>query len=191
MEEDRVLKRRLVLKKKVKRCISQTLLSIILLLLGLIVGKTHPTFMDMVEKKVYEDSFEFVKARQLYDTYLGSFVPFSGILKEEQAVFSENISYKGQSSYMDGVKLEVSSSYIVPALQEGIVVFIGEKEGYGNTIIVEQTDGVDVFYGNISNLNVNLYDYIEKGTPIGEVVDNTLYLVFQKEGQVIDYKNYI
>ena len=51
---------------------------------------------------------------------------------------------------------------MVPVIESGVVVFIGEKEGYGNTIIVEQVNGVDVYYSNINPSNIKLYDYIEK-----------------------------
>lgn len=43
----------------------------------------------------------------------------------------------------------VSNNYLVPTLESGIVVFMGEKEGYGKTIIIEQINGIDVWYSNI------------------------------------------
>ena len=80
---------------------------------------------------------------------------------------------------------------MVPSIESGIVVFMGEKEGYGNTIIIEQVNGVDVYYSNINPSNIKLYDYIEKGKLLGEVKDNKLYMVFQKDGKYLDYKKYI
>ncbi len=46
--------------------------------------------------------------------------------------------------------------------ESGIVVYIGEKENYKQTVIVQQMNGVDVWYGNIKQANVKLYDYVEK-----------------------------
>jgi len=40
------------------------------------------------------------------------------------------LSYSKESVYKDGVKLTVSDNYLVPALESGIVIFIGNKEGY-------------------------------------------------------------
>ena len=80
---------------------------------------------------------------------------------------------------------------MVPSFESGIVVYIGEKENYKQTVIVQQMNGVDVWYGNIKQTNVKLYDYVEKGALIGQVSDKTLYLVFQKEGKFIDYQNYL
>ncbi len=191
MERNKVLKERLVLKKSIKRFINQCLLSIIILLIGLILIKKNPTLKNIINKKVYEENIQFMKIKQIYDNYFGSLLPLNKVFKKEEAVFSENLSYTAYEKYKDGVKLKVNNNYMVPAIKEGIVVFIGEKEGYGNTIIVEQTDGVDVFYSNMKEVNVKLYDYIEKGNLLGEVNNNELYLVFQKEGNIIDYKNYI
>ena len=80
---------------------------------------------------------------------------------------------------------------MIPALESGVVVFLGEKEEYGTTIIIEQINGVEVFYSNVDALNLKLYDYVEKGKLIGEVKDNKLYLVFSKDGKYLNYKDYI
>ena len=105
-------------------------------------------------------------------------------------VFNENITYNKSSLYKDGVKLSVSEKYLVPILESGIVIFIGDKDDYGKTIIIEQVDGVKTLYGNISNININLYDYVSKGEFLGSANGNTMYLVFQNNEGYIDYKKY-
>ena len=80
---------------------------------------------------------------------------------------------------------------MIPALESGVVVFLGEKEEYGTTIIIEQINGVEVFYSNVNAVNLKLYDYVEKGKLIGEVKGNKLYLVFSKDGKYLNYKDYI
>lgn len=91
---------------------------------------------------------------------------------------------------MDGVSLKVSSDYLVPVINGGLVVFVGEKEGYGKVIIIEQEDGIDCWYGNLDNVNVNLYDYVEKGSLLGSVSEE-LYLVFKNKGEIVSYEKYI
>ena len=76
-------------------------------------------------------------------------------------LMNQNVNIKNIS--LDGNKFIVEKQYLMPILQSGMVVFVGEKEGYGNTIIVQQVDGVDVWYSNITS-NVKLYDYIEKNS---------------------------
>ena len=46
------------------------------------------------------------------------------------------LKYNNISIYHDGIKLEVSDNYLVPALKEGMVLFIGDKDNYGKTIII-------------------------------------------------------
>ena len=41
----------------------------------------------------------------------------------------------------------------------------------------------------ISN-NLKLYDYVKRGELLGEV-DNTLYLVYRKNGKSLNYEEYI
>ena len=79
---------------------------------------------------------------------------------------------------------------MVPSLESGIVVFVGEKEKYGNIVIIQSKDKVDYWYGNMDNLNIKLYDYVEKGNLLG-VADNYLYLLFQKNGEYLDYKIFL
>ena len=88
-------------------------------------------------------------------------------------------------------KLNVEDNYLIPIIENGIVVFIGNKDNYGKTVIIEQVDGIDVWYSNIKANNIKMYDYIEKGSLIGEVKGKKLYMVFQKDGAFLDYKKYI
>ena len=80
---------------------------------------------------------------------------------------------------------------MVPAIESGVVVFLGQKEEYGQTIIVEQINGVEVFYSNVEPVELKLYDYIEKGKLLGEVKGKKLYMVFSKDGKYLNYKDYI
>ena len=47
-----------------------------------------------------------------------------------------------------------------------------------------------MWYGNISNTSVKLYDYVKKGDILGEVNDY-LYLVYKKNGNILNYEDYI
>ena len=63
-------------------------------------------------------------------------------------------------------------------------------DNYNNTIIIEGIDGVDIWYGNIKNNNVKLYDYVNRGEFLGEVNDNKLYLVFEKNKEYLSFEDY-
>lgn len=187
----KTIKKRLVLKTEVKILLSKILISIIIFLSAAIIVKQHPEYKTVIKTKIYEDSFKFTKLKSLYEEYFGEILSLDKIIKEEQSVFNEEIAYSSKQSYLDGVELTVQNNYLVPALESGIVVFIGEKENYGNTIIIEQTNGIDVFYSNINSIDINIYDYVEKGELLGETKSNKLYLLFQKDGEILNYQDYV
>lgn len=165
-----------------------TLVLIIILFLSILCSKDIKT-KNKIYKKVYNSSFHFSSFKMNYNKYIGNILPFTDTFKVKK-VFSEKLKYESISKYNKGVKLKVSNNYLVPSIKGGIVIFTGEKDKK-KTIIVQQADGVDVYYSNFSNINVKLYDYIEDNQILGEVKNNTLYLTFNKDGTEIDYKKYI
>lgn len=145
---------------------------------------------ETIHKYVFTDGIPFTKIKKIYNKYLGGILPIKKEINT-QKVFNEQLNYDALSVYYDGVNLTVSNSYLVPSITEGMVVFIGNKENYNNTIIVEDLNGVYIWYGNISTTSLKLYDYVEKGTYIGEVNNNNLYMVFSKNGKYLNYEEYL
>ena len=177
------------LKKYFKGLVIRLLIVVLLFLTALIACKCNSQIKDKVYKYLYTEDISFTKIKKIYNKYLGGILPIKKEVDTEK-VFQEKLKYTDLSIYQDGIKLSVGNNYLVPALQEGMVVFVGDKENYGNTIIVEDLDGVRYWYGNITTSSLKLYDYIEKGSLIGETSTN-LYLVFSKDDNYLDYEKYI
>lgn len=173
-----------------KNIVLRVLITIIVTLILLIGFKMNNNFKKTFYHYVYEENFPFSVVKNFLQEKFGTSLTFDKIVTDEE-VFNEKLSYKDKSLYHDGVKLTVSSEYMIPSLESGIVVYIGEKENYKQVVIVQQMNGVDVWYGNIKQANVKLYDYVEKGSLIGQVDNKTLYLAFQKEGKFVDYQSYL
>lgn len=172
--------------------ISKLLITIILTLITLILLKSNNKLKTFFYNKVYDNNISFATINKWYENYFGSSIPFKELVeKDTKAVFNNKLEYSKKEKYLDGVKLSVDKNYLVPILESGMVVYIGKKEEYGNTVIVQQVNGVDVWYGNINNPNVKLYDYVEKGKLLGDVKNNNLYLVFKKDGKVLSYEKNI
>ena len=172
--------------------ISRLFITTILTLAILITLKANKNFKSVFYQTIYETNFSFATVNNWYQGMFGSPIPFGNFVKKvTEPVFQETLTYQEKNKYLDGVNLTVEKQYLVPSLESGLVVFIGEKEGYGNTIIIQQMNGIDVWYGNMEEVSVKLYDYIEKGSLLGESMNQTLYLVFKKEGNVLDYNDYI
>ena len=174
-----------------KAC-TKLLLLICIFLIGCIICKNDISYRNEIYNKIYKENISFVGVKNFYNKYLGGIIPLDNIIKEDNTkmVFNEQINFSSYSKYLEGIKISVNDNYLVPIIESGMVIFIGEKEGYGNTIIIEGLNGVDIWYSNIINSNVKLYDYIEKGSFLGEV-NKELYLVFCNNGDYLEYEDYI
>ena len=169
---------------------NKLLICFILVLTCLIIMKTNKDFKNYIEKNVFHDNLSFAYINNLYNRYFGKILP-SYKTEETTPVFKENLEYSEYHKYYNGYQLEVSNDYLVPVIESGIVVFNGNMENFGNVLIIEGIDGVDIWYGNIKNLSVNLYDYIDKGSFLGETNGNKLYLVFEKNQEYLKFEDYI
>ena len=172
-----------------KRFLIKSMICMVLFLMFLIGIKKIEGFDSFIYDNVYSKNLSFAKFNSWYEKHFGNLFPINNV--EEVGVFSESLIYNSSKEYKDGVILTVSDNYLVPSINNGIVVYIGVKEEYGNTIIIEDEDGLDIWYSNIDILNINMYDYVKKGDYLGEVIDNNLIMVFQKDGKNEDYNKYI
>ena len=177
--------------KYLRSLILRSMIAVLLFLTMAILSKSSKTYKDLIVKNIYEENISFTKIKKLYDKYLGGITPLDKAIDKEITVFEEKLSYENASIYHDGVKLEVTNNYLVPVQEEGMVIFIGEKENYGNVIIVEGIDGIDIWYGNMDTTTAKLYDYVGKNSYLGTTKGNTLYLAYQKDGNFLDYKEYL
>lgn len=171
------------------KTISKILIVVIITLCVLIGLKKSQSFNSFFYKNVYESSIPFMKINNWYEKIFGYSLPFKN-LDNTELVFNEKLSYDSYEDYYDGVKLDVNQNYMVPSLGTGLVLFIGEKENYGDTVIVSLNTGVDVWYSNIDS-SVKLYDYVKTGELIGISKDEYIYMVFKKDGNILDYEEYI
>ena len=169
--------------------ILKALIVAVITLVLLIVMKTNVKFKTMYYKYVYDTSITFTKFNNLYNKYFKD-LNINKINNSTKTVSDEKLSYSKVTKYKDGAKLLVSNHYTVPSMESGIVVFIGDKEDYGKVIIIQQINGIDLLYGNIDNVNYKLYDYVKKGDILGSA-NKYLYLVYKKDGKVLDYEKYL
>ncbi len=172
-----------------KNIICRTLLTISIVLFILVICNVSDKFRTYINKYVFETNYNFARINALYKKYMLDLKP-----KKDENITpvskNDSLGVYGKKDYLDGVELTVSEDYNVTMLESGLVVFVGEKEGYGNCVVVQQSNGIDVTYGNISEVNVKVYDYIEKGKIIG-TASNKLYMTFASEGEFLDYRTYI
>jgi stage IV sporulation protein FA len=174
-----------------KSLIKRTLLTITIVLIILITCNMSKPAKKIINKYIFETNYNFSKINSLYKKYLLDIKEKTGIKDKTTPVNGNKvIEYTNIKEYKNGAELTVDDNYNVKMLESGLIIFIGEKEDYGNSVVVQQSNGIDVTYGNITIGDIKVYDYVEKGTILG-TSNKKLYLEFAKDGETLDYKTYI
>lgn len=166
-------------------------------------SSTFDTTRDLVKKGMGRE-FQFAAVSEWYEGKFGkplAFLPLSGSDKKESwdtdqeyalpasGRILENFEKNGQ-----GIMIETEKGNPVETMNEGLVVFASVKEGIGKTVIIQHADKSESWYGNLDNISVNLYEYIEKGTVVGTASETQgedktkgeFYFAIKKDEQFVD-----
>lgn len=89
------------------------------------------------------------------------------------------------------IVLDLGEDGRVSSMETGLVTFVGEKEGFGLTVIVTLSGHREVWYGNLSNTFVKVNDWINEGEGIGQAAvmkeqNRYLYLALRQKDTFID-----
>lgn len=107
-------------------------------------------------------------------------LPASGKILED---FGEN----GQK-----VTIETPKGTAVTAMSGGRVVFVGEKEEFGQTVVIQHSDESETWYGHLSEIDVSIYEYVDKGSSIGKATETSdglngsFYFALKKDNAFVD-----
>lgn len=173
----------------ISKLFTKVLIATILVLMSSIYVKLSDENLKLFQKNVLETNLSFTKFNEWYEKYFGNVLPIDLENKTMTASVQTN-EFSEVTKYKNGVSCKINSGSIISTLNSGILVFLGEKEDYGNVAIIQGIDGVDIWYGNIENVNLSLYDYVEKGALLGSAHSEEIYLIFQKDGQYLEYEEY-
>ncbi len=175
--------------KYIKGLISRILISIVFVLGSIIFTNLSEDNKKLYQKYVLENSLEFMKINELYSNLFGKVDITSNEQNDSDTVFG-SVTYSNIEPFKNGVKLTVGMNEVVNVITSGIVVFIGEKDDLGNTIIIQGNDGVDIWYSNLTDTDIKVYDYVEAGSILGTSNNNDIYLTICKDGDFISYEEY-
>ena len=102
---------------------------------------------------IFKKQIDFSYIRSKTNYLLGKF-----IYKKESYVSSEKLIYENITKKDNKYYLKVSTNYVINNLCKGVLVYKNKTK-----LIVECDDTNTIYYENLENINVNLYDYIDKG----------------------------
>ncbi|OIK17048.1 peptidase M23 [Bacillus sp. MUM 116] len=152
-----------------------------------------------------DKDFKFAFVSQWYEEKFGkplALLPFNEPKKEKQSKTAsaekpfdipatgkvlENFQKNGQ-----GIMIETANGASVEAINGGNVSFAGVKAGLGKTVIIQHADGTETWYGNLADIKVKLWDYVEKRKVVGNVSSSEekskgkYYFAIKKGDEFID-----
>ena len=166
-----------------KKSVLKTLLSklftvIIFSMLVVIISNYSPKFKSFIVDKVLNSTMDFSFVNKIINKTTSVFENKSNETVPVSKEIEKSIKYK------DGFKYIIGEDEEILVKDSGIVTFIGKKDGYNNTIIIQQSNGYYAWYGNVKE-SIKLYDYVEKGSVLGTASDE-YYYVLLKDDKPID-----
>ena len=170
------------------KLISKVLISVIFVLASLIYTNISSDNYVLYKEKIINNNLRYSKFKNYYEKYLGRVLP-----KNEgkvESVLNTSIKYDHIEDYGTGEKIVFNQNTVIEAIQSGLVVYLGNKDELGYTAIIQGIDDVDVWYSNITNCNLKLYDYVEKNKVIGETSKDLIINII-KNNNHLKYEEYI
>lgn len=162
-----------------KKILSKLFTIVIFTMIVITLSNTSPKFKSFIVDKVLNSTIDFSFVNKLSNKVTNVFKTSNNTLP---VVKEEN---NRKERYKDGIKYIVNKGASVNIKDSGIVTYIGNKDGYNNTVIIQQSNGYYAWYGNIKE-EVKLYDYIESGSKIGETLSNEYYYVLLKDNKPVN-----
>ncbi|SHF65518.1 M23 family metallopeptidase [Ornithinibacillus halophilus] len=141
------------------------------------------------------EEFPFANVYHWYNQTFGSpmaFSPTNTANGEMQSLVLPVIGSVTESFQANGtgIKIAPTEKSPVTALSGGVVIFAGKTNETQRTITVQHTDGSESTYGNLSSIDVHLYQPVQANQIIGEfsptTENETVYFSIEKDNQYID-----
>jgi murein DD-endopeptidase MepM/ murein hydrolase activator NlpD len=98
----------------------------------------------------------------------------------------------GENRHHHGIDIAAPRGTPIEAAATGTVVFAGKRGGYGNTVVIEQTDGRQTLYAHADQLLVNVGETVQAGQTIatvgstGRSTGPHLHFEVRENGQPVD-----
>jgi stage IV sporulation protein FA len=167
--------------------------------------QTRP-YKDLLYE-VFTRSYNFTALANWYEEKFGALpaiLPSIGPLAEQaQPVLQQgkNSLLKGPAigsvSVMDppekGVYIESADS-MVKSIDNGKVIFVGEKDGIGKTVVIQHSKGLESWYGGFDTYSVALNDWVEVQQELGKILQpstNKIYFAIKKDGKFVDPRSVV
>ncbi|HJV44303.1 MAG TPA: M23 family metallopeptidase [Bacillota bacterium] len=154
-------------------------------------------------KQAFTREYNFAGTMDLVERYVGKtpeiLLTFSPQKKGVQPVWKQNTTQHGYEKPLNGaivspfvmdgkgIQIEAKAANEVKAVGEGWVISVGQKEGLGQTLIIQHADHTQSWYSNIDHIQVGEQDWVGLGQVIGKVKPGkNLYFSMLRDDRYFD-----
>jgi stage IV sporulation protein FA len=91
-----------------------------------------------------------------------------------------------------GIMVGTMTTVPIEVVKEGRVIYVGQKEGFGPTVVIDHGHGEESWYGQVQKQQVHLYEWVQQGDVIGSTsvsADNgkgIFYFALRKNSNFVD-----
>ncbi len=179
----------------------RVLISIALVLTVGILYRSQAPSLDSARQWVgqaFATDFQFAKVSDWLASKVGDLSSFAPVdfLKSNNNDNKKAIPVSGKllESFKkngEGILVETEANKNVTTINAGVVIFAGEDEVHGKTVVVQQKD-MNVWYGNLSDIEVTLYQHLDQNVAVGKVSPGTngnsgeYYFAIEKDQKYVD-----
>ncbi|WP_179301827.1 M23 family metallopeptidase [Neobacillus jeddahensis] len=164
------------------------LASVLLFLMVAILFRNHAVTFEPAREFVasqMDKDFKFATVANWYENKFGkplALLPFSDDDQsgKKEVVQEGNFSVPAMGKILEnfekngqGIMIETGKGAAVQSINDGNVMFVGVKDGIGKTVVIQHPDKSETWYGNLDEVKVKLYEYIDKRTVVGTVSAST------------------
>ena len=163
----------------IKKFLNKLFTAVIFSMIIIIISNYSVTFRNFLINDVLNNSMDFSKVNKIMNKFTNIYNKNKEETKEVSKVIELN-----REKYLDGYKYNIGKSEDIFVKDSGIVTYIGTKEGYGNTVIIQQSNGYYAWYGNVKE-KIKLYDYVEKDSIIGTASYEYYYVLLKDDKPLV------
>ncbi|MGD6774354.1 peptidoglycan DD-metalloendopeptidase family protein [Sutcliffiella horikoshii] len=148
-----------------------------------------------------EQSFQFAAFTSWYEDKFGKSLALLPLPKnteqpnvnaDDYVIPASGRVFESFEANGQGVLVETMAHSNVEAMNGGFVSFVGNREDTGKTVIIQHPDDSYTWYGQLGEVEVKLFDFIETGDVLGKTTvledgsKGMFYFAIQKDNEFID-----